>query len=86
MFEIEFSRKAEKFYCSADEKTTRILNRCFEIMAKEPFYHVNIKKLHGEFEGSYRYRSGSLRIIYSVNEEEKVIYIEVITDRGRSYR
>jgi mRNA interferase RelE/StbE len=86
MFEIEFSRKGEKFYSSADDKTARILNRCFETIAKEPFYHANIKKLHGEFEGSYRYRSGSLRIIYSVDEEEKIIYIEVITDRGRSYR
>jgi len=86
MFEIEFSKKAEKFYRSADEKTVRILNRCFEIMSKEPFYHSNIKKLHGEFEGSYRYRSGSLRIVYSVNKEEKIIYIEVITDRGMSYR
>ena len=28
MFEIEFSKKAEKFYRSADEKTERILNRC----------------------------------------------------------
>lgn len=86
MFEIEFSKKAEKFYRSADEKAVRILNRCLEIMVKEPFYHANIKKLHGEFEGSYRYRSGSLRIVYSVNEEEKFVYIEVITDRGMSYR
>ncbi len=86
MFEIEFSKKAEKFYRYADEKTVRILNRCLEIMAKEPFYHANIKKLHGEFEGSYRYRSGSLRIVYSVNKEEKIVYIEVITDRGMSYR
>ena len=65
MFEIELSRKAEKFYRSIDDKAARILNRCFEILSKEPFYHANIKKLHGEFEGSYRYRSGSLRIIYS---------------------
>lgn len=86
MLEIEFSIRAEKFYSSADNKTTRILNRCFEILRRGPFHHANIKKLHGEFEGSYRYRSGSLRIIYSVDEEEKVIYIEVITDRGRSYR
>ena len=86
MFEIEFSKKAEKFYRSADEKTVRILNRCLELMTKEPFYHANIKKLHGEFEGSYRYRSGSLRIVYSVNKEEQIIYIEVITDRGMSYR
>lgn len=86
MFDIEFSRKAEKYYRSVDEKTVRILNRCLEIIAKEPFYHTNIKKLHGEFEGSYRYRSGNLRIVYSVNEEEKIVYIEIITNRGMSYR
>ena len=86
MFEIELSRKAEKFYRSIGEKAARILNRCFEILSKEPFYHANIKKLHGEFEGSYRYRSGSLRIIYSVDEKEKIVYIEVIADRRKSYR
>ena len=86
MFEIEFSRKAEKFYRIADVKTARILNRCFEALAKEPFCHVNIKKLHGEFEGSYRYRAGNLRIVYSINDdEEKIVYIEIITDRGMSY-
>jgi mRNA interferase RelE/StbE len=86
MFEIKISRQAEKFYRTADDKTARILNRCFEIIARDPFYHKNIKKLHGQFEGSYRYRSGSLRIIYSMHEDEKVIYIEVIIDRGKSYR
>lgn len=86
MFEVGLSRKAEKFYLSADDKTTRILNRCFEVLTNEPFYHVNTKRLHGEFEGSYRYRSGSLRIIYPVDEGEKIVYIEVITDRGKSYR
>jgi mRNA interferase RelE/StbE len=86
MFEIELSTKAERFYRSADNKTTRILNRCFEVISKEPFYHSNIKKLHGEFEGSYRYRSGDLRIVYSIDEKNKIVYIEVITDRGKSYR
>ncbi|MDG6026536.1 MAG: hypothetical protein E3K40_07470 [Candidatus Brocadia sp.] len=38
MFDIEFSRKAEKYYRSADEKTVRILNRCLEIIAKEPSF------------------------------------------------
>ena len=73
MFEIEFSRKAEEFYRTADEKTVRILNKCLHTMANEPFYHANIRKLHGEFEGSYRYKSGNLRIIYYVDEDDKVI-------------
>lgn len=77
---------AEKFYRSADSKTARILDRCFDVLTKEPFFHTNIRKLHGEFEGSYRYRSGNLRIIYSISGMKKVIYVEVITDRGKSYR
>ena len=41
MFEIEFSKKAEKFYRSADEKTVRILNRClideYVLKAEKPW-------------------------------------------------
>lgn len=43
-------------------------------------------KLRGEFEGSRRYRVGAYRIVYQVNEPERVILIENIRHRGRAYR
>ena len=52
MYEIELSRSAAKYYNDVDDKGTRIINRCFETLSENPFYHPNIKKLHGEFEGS----------------------------------
>jgi mRNA interferase RelE/StbE len=86
MYEIELSRSAAKYYNDLDDKGARIINRCFETLSENPFYHPNIKKLHGEFEGSYRYRIGDLRIIYSVDNEKKVIFIELVVQRGKAYR
>jgi mRNA interferase RelE/StbE len=86
MYEIELSRSAAKYYNDLDEKRARIINRCFETLSENPFYHPNIKKLHGEFEGSYRYRIGDLRIIYSVDNEKNLIFIELIVQRGKAYR
>ena len=47
MYEIELSRSAAKYYNGLDEKRARIINRCFETLSENPFYHPNIKKLHG---------------------------------------
>ena len=75
MFEIELSRQAEQFYLNADTKIAWRLNRCFERLSQNPFRHKNIKKLRGEFEGSYRYRAGNLRVIYSVDNTRKTVII-----------
>lgn len=86
MYEIELSQTTARYYGGLDDKRVRIINRCFETNSKNPFYHSNIKKLHGEFEGNYRYRFGDLRIIYSINKERKIIFIELIAERGKAYR
>jgi len=86
MYEIELSRNAAKYYSDLENNRARIINRCLQTISENPFYHLNIKKLHGEFEGSYRYRFGDLRIIYSVDKERKIIFIELIVPRGKAYR
>jgi mRNA interferase RelE/StbE len=86
MFEINLSKKALSFYQNTSKKNARILNRCFENLANNPYVHANIKKLHGIYEGSFRYRAGKLRIIYSINEIKKIIIIELIVSRENAYK
>ncbi len=43
-----------------------------------PFDVNKTKRLKGRLEGKYHYVIGNLRIIYSVDEEKKTIYIETI--------
>ncbi|MDY6974155.1 MAG: type II toxin-antitoxin system RelE/ParE family toxin [Thermodesulfobacteriota bacterium] len=86
MYKIELSRKSAKFYQKADTAIVKRLNLAFSRLAEDPFQRYNIKKLSGELKGSYRLRLGDMRIIYSVDEEKNIIYIEVIGFRGDVYK
>jgi len=86
MYRIELSRQAAKFYQKADNVTTKRLNLAFSKLSEDPFQNFNIKKLSGELEGSFRLRLGNMRIIYSVDDNKKVVYIEVIGFRGDVYK
>ena len=86
MYEIEFSRKAAKFYQKADRATVRRLNAAMDILSEDPFGHYSIKRLTGALKGSFRLRIGGIRVIYSVDEFEKIVYIEVIGHRGDVYK
>ncbi len=67
-------------------KTVVRVNEALDNIIKNPFEHTHTKKLKGEFEGSYRYRLGSLRIVYSVNPEKNIVFIEAIGARGDVYK
>ncbi|MBW2069867.1 MAG: type II toxin-antitoxin system RelE/ParE family toxin [Deltaproteobacteria bacterium] len=86
MYKIELSRKAARFYQKTDTVTARRLNLAFAKLSQDPFKHYNIKRLRGELEGSYRLRVGDIRLVYSVNDNENIVYIEVIRFRGDVYR
>jgi mRNA interferase RelE/StbE len=86
MYEIELSRKAAKFYQKAGTATVRRLNAAFDRLAEDPFNHNNIKPLSGELQGSFRLRVGNIRIIYSIDDTIKIVYIEVIGFRGDVYK
>jgi len=86
MYKIELSKKAAKFYQKVDTVTARRPNLTFAKLSKGPFRHPNIKPLTGELEGSFRLRVGDIRVIYSVDERDKIVYIEVIHFRGDVYK
>ena len=86
MYNIELSRKGAKFYQKANTITVKRLNLSFSKLAEDPFQQYSVKKLSGELKGSYRLRLGDMRIIYSVDETRKIVYIEVIGFRGDIYK
>jgi mRNA interferase RelE/StbE len=87
MYEIELSKKAAKFYQKADTATVRRLNAAFDRLAEEePLHHHSVKPLAGELQGSYRMRVGDIRIVYSIDETTKTVFVEVIGFRGDVYK
>ena len=86
MYRIELARRAARFYQKADTVTAKRLNLAFTKLEKDPFSGYSVKKLSGELEGSFRLRVGNIRIIYSVDRENNIVYIEVIRFRGDVYK
>ena len=44
--------------------------------------NIDLKKLVGDWEGYYRLRKGKLRIIFELNKNERVLFVEKIDFRG----
>ncbi len=86
MYRVLPHKKAIKYYESLGDKTARKINKAIEKIRKNPSESSHIKRLKGRLEGKYRYTIGNLRIVYSINTEEKIIFIEAIGPRGDVYK
>lgn len=84
MFEIRLSRRARRYYERVDSDTAHRLNRCFEVLTRDPFGGGDIKPLKG-IKGVYRYRMGDLRVIYEVDIRERIVKVNAILPRGEAY-
>lgn len=86
MYELVLTRKAQKFYDEVDASLAKRLNRCFDQLRENPYEYPNIKRLTGDFAGLLRYRVGDWRVIYQVDETQKMITILLIAHRSDVYR
>ena len=75
-FQIAETKTFEKIKKQIDIKLyTKIKNIVYPQLRSNPFYGNNIKKLKGEFEGYYRYRLGSYRLFYLIENEKVLVAI-----------
>ena len=85
MYKVQLSPKAKKFYQDAHRSLAKKLARCFERLEQAPRSYPNIKSLKGNLAGYYRYRVGEYRVIYYIEDEEKIVVVIVIAHRSDSY-
>lgn len=80
-YKIIFEKAAEKFLRKQDKPTqSRLLKAIYKLPEG-----TDIKRLQG-YNDLYRVRVGNIRVIYSIHEDIKIIYIENIDNRGDVYK
>ncbi len=86
-YRVELSKSAASYYKRVDKSTAQRLDECFTALEHDPFdfEHHDIKRLWGKLKGRLRHRVGKLRVVYKVDQEQKVVYVEVIASRGDAY-
>ena len=64
----------------------KISTSIYPILAENPYYGPNIKRLKGKLKGIYRYRIGNYRLFYTIDENEKRVFILDFSHRKDAYR
>lgn len=85
MYQLLLSESAQRFYERADSPLQRRLDRCFERLQADPHRHPNIKRLTGPLSGSFRYRVGDYRVVYRIEDDDRVVIVLIIAHRSEVY-
>ena len=82
-YTILLSRQAEKFYKKLNKNIKAKVREALTTLETQSYAG---KRLHGELRQNYSMRVGKIRIIYTVSEKDKTIYVIAIGSRKRIYR
>ena len=83
---VTWTRAAEGYYRRLGSEHQGRFQEAVAALETDPFASKNVKRLHGELKGLYRYRVGGFRMVFRVLEEGKEIRILAIASRGDIYR
>jgi mRNA interferase RelE/StbE len=85
MYDVELSTEALKIFRAANKALAKKVARCFEYLEQNPRSHPNIKPLKGNLAGYYRYRIGDYRVVYSVDDQKRLVMVVAIAHRKDVY-
>jgi addiction module RelE/StbE family toxin len=78
------SRQAEHFYKKLEQKTKTQVRDCLISLEDEAYAG---KRLHGDLKENWSLRVGrKLRVIYTISEKDKIVYVIAIGQRNTIYQ
>lgn len=81
MYKILFSQSAQKYYRKLDTHRREQINMAISKLSLGLFRDLDIKKLIGFSDNTYRLRVGPYRLIYDIYEKELMIDVIKIGSR-----
>lgn len=83
-YSVQFEKLAWDELMAIPERMRERIFSALEVLETEP-RHARVTKLSG-FEDLYRVRVGDYRIIYSIEDQVKVVLVEKVGHRSDVYR
>ncbi len=86
-WKIEVKPTAEKYYRRLDRNTRHRIYRALKELEEmeDPFHHPNVRQLIGKLAGDYRLRVGKWRVLFTPDNERRILYVYAIISRGDAY-
>ena len=82
-YNVVLSRQTERFYKKLEGKDKTNIRECLISLEEEAYTG---KRLHGDLKENLSLRVGKLRIVYTVSEKNKIVYVIAIGPRRTVYK
>jgi len=82
-YKVVLSRQAEHFYKKLGRKVKAKVLECLINLDEEAY---SGKRLHGDLKENWSLRIEKLRIIYTISDKDKVVYVVAIGPRNSIYQ
>ena len=86
VYAMRFANVARRFLVRADRPVRERLKQALTRLREAPRTLAGVKTLHGKFAGHLGYRAGDYRIVYRVDDDERLIVVIAIAHRREVYR
>ena len=88
IFETEtfLSSLKQDFEGQREKIKTKLRSHVYQQLKLSPSFGPNIKKLKNWKPPAWRYRIGSYRFFYEIDDEKKIVSMLFAEHRGRAYR
>lgn len=83
MFRVVLSRQAKKDLKRLDKIYKPKVSKYIDLLENSPFLG---EKMAGNFQGSYRIKIPPLRIIYTPDLQNKIVWVKAVGFRGGIYK
>ena len=86
MYEVRYQRQATRRLFGMPRSTARRICTRIDAIAADPYgRHPNATQIQGR-DRDFRLKLGGWRVIYSINDEQRVLLVAKIDTRGQIHR
>jgi mRNA interferase RelE/StbE len=86
MGRVVVHRRAAKYVKSLPNPLQKRIKAALSQLSEAPLDYPGVIRMAGDWSGYYRIRMGAIRIIFWLDENEDIIYIDHIGSRGDVYK
>lgn len=86
MYRIVVHKRAATCLRSLPAPDKERLKNALAVLANDPFTANDVKPMTGQWAGYHRLRQGNRRIVFQVDRDNRIVYIDHIGARGDVYK
>ena len=86
MFKIVVHKRAVKYLNKLPSHRKNKIKELLNELCNNPIQYEAVKPMLGEWKGYYRLKIGNIRVIFWIDQAEKIVYVDHIGSRGDVYK